>query len=142
MQHDSMERPSMDTTNNQMGVPSITGNQSATWDLEEKYWFDNFTSRPYVTAGPDSWDRFRPAYRYGYESAQHHVGRSWDEAENDLRSGWERYEHRPKDEHSTWDHVKEAVRDAWHRVTGQRTEGDERDVERMEEETHHRRPRS
>lgn len=94
------------------------------WETEDNYWFENFTSRPYAI-GPDFYDRFRPAYRYGFESAQHHVGRGWDEAEEDLRKGWDRYEHRSENA-STWDEIKEAVRDAWDRVTGGATAGAEK----------------
>ena len=91
----------------------------ASWETEDNYWYENFTSRPYAL-GPDYYDRFRPAYRYGFESALHHLGRPWEDAEPDLREGWERYEHRG--EHSsTWDEIKHAVRDAWDRVTGNRT---------------------
>jgi hypothetical protein len=86
----------------------------ASWETEENYWHENFTSRPYAL-GADYFDRFRPAYRYGFESATHGVGRSWDEAEPDLREGWERYQHRGE---STWDEIKDAVRDAWDRITG------------------------
>jgi len=45
------------------------------------------------------------------------MGRSWDEVESDLKTGWEKFEGRSN---STWENVKHAVRDAWHRVTGQR----------------------
>jgi hypothetical protein len=96
--------------------PAEDPNWKAAWETEENYWHENFTSRPYAL-GPDYFDRFRPAYRYGFESAQHHVGRSWDDAEPDLRRGWDRYEHRGEHQ-STWDEIKEAVRDAWDRITG------------------------
>jgi hypothetical protein len=97
----------------------------AAWETEENYWFENFSSRPYAL-GPDYFDRFRPAYRYGFESARHHLGRSWDEAEPDLRRGWDAYEHRGESP-STWDEIKEAVRDAWNRITGGQTaESEER----------------
>lgn len=88
-----------------------------TWETEDSWWRDNFNARPYATGG--DYDRYRPAYRYGTEAATHHMGRKWDEVEGDLRSGWDRYEHRGA-HHSAWDEVKEAVRDAWHRVTGER----------------------
>jgi hypothetical protein len=48
------------------------------------------------------------------------VGRSWDEAEEDLRKGWDRYEYRSENT-STWNEIREAVRDAWDRVTGGKT---------------------
>jgi hypothetical protein len=88
----------------------------AAWETEDNYWFENFSSRPYAI-GPDFYERFRPAYRYGFESAQHHVGRRFEDAEPDLREGWSRYEHRGT-EPSPWEEIKAAVRDAWDRVTG------------------------
>jgi hypothetical protein len=47
------------------------------------------------------------------------MGRSWNDVEADLRTGWDKYEGRGTAAESTWEKVKDAVRDAWHRVTGQ-----------------------
>ena len=91
----------------------------AAWETEDNYWEENFSSRPYAL-GPDYYDRFRPAYRYGFESARDSLGRSWDDAEPDLRSGWERYQEESGTP-SVWDEIKAAVRDAWDRVAGGRT---------------------
>ncbi len=96
--------------------PSDESAWRAAWETEDNYWHENFTSRPYAM-GPDYYERFRPAYRYGFESAQHHVGRRWEDAEPDLQVGWERYEHRGSNG-SAWDDIKAAVRDAWDRVVG------------------------
>lgn len=82
------------------------------WDTEEPYWADTWSTRPYVTADR-SFEHYRPAYRYGFESAQRHAGRAWSDAEHELRTGWDRYEHRNE---SAWEHVKDAVKDAWDRV--------------------------
>jgi hypothetical protein len=90
----------------------------AAWETEDNYWFENFSSRPYAL-GPDFYDRFRPAFRYGFESAHHNLGRSWEEAEADLRRGWETYEHRGTAP-SPWEEIKEPVRDAWERVMGKK----------------------
>ena len=87
--------------------------QQLDWGVEDTYWKDNWRSRPYVSADRD-YDYYRPAYRYGYESAARYRGRTWEDAEADLRTGWDRYEHRGD---SAWENVKEAVRDAWIRVT-------------------------
>ena len=57
------------------------------------------------------------------------MGRNWNDVESDLRTGWDKYENRP-DRGSTWESVKDAVRDAWHRITGQH---DEVDVDKMSE---------
>jgi hypothetical protein len=88
---------------------------SRTWAQEDKWWEQNFSSRPYASGR--TYDDFRPAYRYGFESGQHNMGRTWNDVEPDLRTGWEKYTHRPAG--STWEHAKEAVREAWHRITGQ-----------------------
>ena len=103
----------------------------AAWETEDNYWEENFSSRPYAL-GPDYYDRFRPAYRYGFESARHNLGRSWDDAESDLRTGWDRYG-RESGSPSTWDEIKEAVRDAWNRVTGARTAESEADRPQIRE---------
>lgn len=89
----------------------------AAWETEDNYWQENFSSRPYAL-GADYYDKFRPAYRYGFESARDGLGRTWDDAEADLRSGWDRREYDSSATISTWDEIRAAVRDAWDRVTG------------------------
>ena len=96
--------------------PSEESGWKAAWETEDNYWHENFTSRPYAL-GPDYYDRFRPGYRYGFESARHHVGRQWEDAEPDLQAGWERYPHRGENP-TAWDEIKAAVKDAWDRVVG------------------------
>jgi hypothetical protein len=83
-----------------------------TWDNEATYWRDNWRARPYVQADR-GFDYYQPGYRYGFESASKYRGKQWNDVESDLRSGWDKYEHRGQ---STWEHMKEAVRDAWNRV--------------------------
>ena len=85
------------------------------WTGEDEYWRTNFKTRPY--AGSYDYDYWQPAYRYGYDASGRYRGKVWDDVESDLRSGWDRYEHRGT---STWENVKHAVRDAWDRVTGKR----------------------
>ena len=95
------------------------------WDQEDLWWQENFKSRPY--AAGYTYEEFRPAYRYGFEAGRHNMGRTWDDVESDLRTGWDKYEHRLSGG-STWESIKDAVRDAWHRVTGQKL-----DVDKMAE---------
>jgi len=104
--------------------PVVDRTWKAAWETEDNYWFENFSSRPYAL-GPDWYDHFRPAFRYGFESAQHHMGREWDEAEPDLRKGWEAFEHRGTNP-PPWDEIKDAVRDAWDRGKQARRERDEK----------------
>jgi hypothetical protein len=86
-------------------------NATLEWTDEDAYWRNNYKQRPY--AGSNAYDYWQPAYRYGYESAQKYHGKNWEDVESDLRSGWDRYEHRGT---STWENVKGAVRDAWDRM--------------------------
>ena len=97
------------------------------WASEDSYWRANFASRPYARADR-GYETYQPGYRYGFESANRFRGRQWNEVESDLRSGWDRFEHRSQ---STWENVKDAVRDAWDRVTGGgRQAGASRDTSR------------
>jgi hypothetical protein len=93
---------------------TTAGTTIGDWTTEERYWRDNFASRPYARADR-GFDYYRPGYRYGFESAQRFRGKQWNEVESDLRSGWDRFEQRGQ---STWENVKDAVRDAWNRVAG------------------------
>jgi hypothetical protein len=103
-----------------------------TWDQEDAWWRENFTARPYASGR--TYEDFQPAYKYGFESGQHHMGRGWGDVETDLQTGWDRLEGRGGAE-STWNKVKDAVRDAWNRVTGQSelepSKMNEREVERL-----------
>ena len=49
----------------------------------------------------------------GYEGRTRYTGRSFEEAETDLRSDYERNRGASS---LTWEHAKDATRDAWHRV--------------------------
>ena len=96
-------------------TPRSDPDWQAAWETEDNYWFENFSSRPYAL-GPDWYDHYRPAFRYGFESARHHMGRAWEEAEPDLRKGWETYQHRGATSRP-WQEIRDAVKDAWDRGT-------------------------
>ena len=53
----------------------------------DRWWRENFASRPYATG--HNYEDFRLAYQYGYEAGTHHMGRTWDDVESDLRTGWD-----------------------------------------------------
>jgi len=78
----------------------------------DRYWGENYSSRPYYQSGR-SYDDYRPAYNYGWDSAHRHQGRTWDQAENDLEHGWEQAKGKSQ---LAWSDAKHAARDAWHRV--------------------------
>jgi hypothetical protein len=85
------------------------------WDEEDTYWRSNYRTRPYASVSEYEYDYFRPGYQYGYEAAGRYQGRSWNDVESELAGGWDRYENRGE---STWEQMKDAVRDAWDRITG------------------------
>jgi hypothetical protein len=80
--------------------------------VEEKYWRENFASRPYVIVGA-VFEEYQPAYKYGWESFRRHPGRTFDQVEADLRRFWDNVKGRSQ---LGWNHAKHAVRDAWDRL--------------------------
>src|SRR5213593_2459651 len=61
--------------------------------LEDEYWRANYATRPYVTPG-STYDTYRPAYQYGWESYVQYEGRRFDEVEPELARNWDTSETR------------------------------------------------
>jgi hypothetical protein len=80
--------------------------------VEDIYWRENYTRRPYYDQ-KTSYDEYRPAYQYGWESRAKYANRSFDEVEPELRRDWESAKDRSK---LAWDKAKLATYDAWHRI--------------------------
>lgn len=80
--------------------------------VEDAHWRDNYSSEPYVKSDY-SYDDYAPAYRTGYENRAKYAGRTFDQAENDLRSDYERTRGNSR---LAWEDAKGATRAAWHRV--------------------------
>jgi hypothetical protein len=98
------------------GTSSSAGSISGDWNLDQQWWRENFRNRPYVTEDR-RFEDYEPGYRFGYESANRYRGKNWNDVEFNLSTDWERYEGHGS---STWESVKETVRDAWDNVTGKR----------------------
>jgi len=98
------------------GTTTDTGSFTGDWNLDQQWWRENFTNRPYVSADR-RFEDYEPGYRFGYESANRYRGKSWSDAEPTLRTDWDRFEGRGS---STWESMKDAVRDAWDSITGKR----------------------
>lgn len=92
-------------------------NDKLNWTDEDTYWQSNFRNRPYASSGSYDYQFYRPGYRYGFEAANRHDEHKWSDIESTLRKGWDTFEHRGA---STWEQMKDAVRDAWDRVMGHR----------------------
>ena len=83
--------------------------------VEEAYWRGNFSTRPYV-APDDSFDDYAPAYRLGVTAYRGRLGRSFEDAEPELSTGWADARGSSR---LDWDRARAATRDAWERA-GQR----------------------
>jgi hypothetical protein len=81
--------------------------------VEEAYWRETYSSRPYVTKGA-SFDDYGPAYMYGVENYSRYPGRSFDEVEPELSRDWQRAKGKSS---LTWENAKHATRDSWQRVS-------------------------
>ena len=98
------------------GTTTGTGSFTGDWNLDQQWWRENFSNRPYVSAD-QRFEDYEPGYRFGYESANRYRGRTWTDIEPSLRTDWDRFEGRGR---STWENVKDSVRDAWDNLTGKR----------------------
>jgi uncharacterized protein (TIGR02271 family) len=76
--------------------------------------FRNDWEQRYASSA-EVYETYEPAYEYGYRSAgdERWRGRSWSEAENELRTDYER-----NYPNSAWERMKGAVRYGWEKVTG------------------------
>jgi hypothetical protein len=91
------------------GVAGKVVGEAVDANREDEYWRRTFATRPYVKKGVE-YESYRPAYQYGWESYARHRGRQFEEVEPTLRRDWEGHGR------TGWDKVRDAVRDAWHRV--------------------------
>ena len=79
---------------------------------ENDYWRSRYDKEGYYEAGR-GYDDYESAYRAGYEGHDRHAGRTFDEAENDLKANWETAKGNSR---LAWDQAKQAARAAWDRV--------------------------
>jgi uncharacterized protein (TIGR02271 family) len=85
---------------------------------EDAYWRNNYKSRAYVDKSAD-YSTYQPAYRYGWESHNRYADKSFDLAEPELRTGWDKARGTSS---LTWDKARNAVRDAFDRTIQLREE--------------------
>lgn len=89
--------------------------------LEEKFWQEKYSSRPYANAA-NGYPQYAPAYKYGWESAARSAkqGKTFDSMEGDLSRGWDKAKGTSS---LAWSDAKAATRDAWDRVADAGTKG-------------------
>ncbi|MES2481817.1 MAG: glycine zipper domain-containing protein [Pseudomonadota bacterium] len=92
---------------------AVVGRKAADPALEDKYWRENYSSRPYAQKDV-TYDEYSPAYRAGVDYYSRNPGRSFDEVEPDLRRNWGSSRGKSS---LDWDRAKPAARDAWDRLS-------------------------
>ena len=91
---------------------AVIGRSTADPVVEDTYWRENFSSRPYT--GGSTYDEYQPAYRYGLDSYSKYPNRAFDDIEPELSRDWGGARGRSSLE---WDKAKHATRDAWQRLS-------------------------
>jgi len=79
---------------------------------QHAYWRDNYPKQVYAELS-QGYAEYAPAYQYGWESHGRMIGRSFDQSERELASGWSKAKGSSM---LSWDKAKAATRDAWNRV--------------------------
>ena len=95
-----------------MDRDAAAGSTAINANEEDAYWRDHYIQRPYADHTL-SYDYYRPAYRYGWESRTRFLNRRWDEVEKELARDWR--QHRGPSRLG-WTDARLAARDAWQRV--------------------------
>jgi hypothetical protein len=100
---------------------------------EDAYWRENYRNQPFHSGDYDYSD-YEPAFRLGYLNYPAQVGRTYEDAENDLASDWDK-KHRGKSRLG-WHEAKPAARAAWHRVQARHLAATTRDesLERVDDD--------
>jgi uncharacterized protein (TIGR02271 family) len=95
------------------GTYSSSGSAAHTFETYANDFRSNFTTK-YGNRGY-SYDRYEPAYRYGYTLAgdTRYAGKDWSAIEADARRDWEK-----NHQGSAWEDFKDSIRYAWDRVRG------------------------
>ena len=91
---------------------AVAGRMKADPVVEDAYWRDNYSSRPYASGS--SYDEYQPAYRYGIDSYSKYPDRSFDDVEPELGRNWGNARGQSS---LDWERAKHATRDAWQRLS-------------------------
>jgi len=83
--------------------------------IEEAYWRENYSSRPYVNGA--SFDDYGPAFMYGVDSFKRYPNSDFDDVESHLARDWNTS---AAESNLDWKNARVASRDAWDRLSSQR----------------------
>jgi uncharacterized protein (TIGR02271 family) len=107
--HDTVRRTEVEVE--QLGN---TGRSTMSGTAFETYDPDFRTHYQTSFSGIGNYDRFQPAYRYGYTLAtdNRYKGRNWSEVEPEARKAWN------SQNQNSWEDFKDAVQYSWDKVRG------------------------
>jgi uncharacterized protein (TIGR02271 family) len=98
----------------EVDVEPLSGRSGTTtsFDMYDADFRNNYQTR-YANSGL-TYDRYQPAYRYGYTLANdpRYSGRSWNEIEPEARRDWESRNQGP------WENFKDSIQYSWDKVRG------------------------
>lgn len=80
----------------------------------ETHFEREYRNTPYYSA-ERSWDDYRPAYRYGYDTYGQYRGKRFEDVEPQLQQDWDRTRQQANSR-LEWNEAKHAVRDGWHHI--------------------------
>ena len=80
--------------------------------MEDAYWQKNYSNEPYYQTGR-SYEDYAHAYRTGYEGRARHQAHTFEEAESDLQTD---YDKRRNGQGLPWEQSKVPARAAWDRI--------------------------
>ena len=84
-------------------------------NFDDNYWRQNYDSRHYVDKGAN-YEDYQLAYQTGHEGCDRYLGKSFDEAEAELKLDYEAILAQKAETGMAWDKVKDAAREAWDRA--------------------------
>lgn len=89
----------------------------ATPPIESDYWRQQYATRPYYTEETD-FESIQPAYEYGESLHSRFGGKSFEEAEDDVRAEWEKLIGSKKQVGTRlgWEQARPAIQDAYERT--------------------------
>jgi hypothetical protein len=94
------------------GLAGSAAGEAVNPTVEDAYWRQNYSTRPYVKRS-EPYDRYRPAYKYGWEARETYRGKTFTDIESSLQSDWER---KRRENELSWNDARGPVRDAWEHV--------------------------
>lgn len=82
----------------------------STYENTDRHFASRFDTVGY-RAGDETFEDYRPAYRYGTQTRANYGDREWDDKlENELKEGWDKTKGKSR---LTWERAKAAVKDAF-----------------------------